>query len=202
MRTFTGILFLALALFAVNAQERQFTDKILGGSNNGIVGSIDADLDVTPTGQLSYSIPLPSLPGTGGIAPKLSICYNSATKDGLLGYGFDLKGLSIINRAPSNIFLDKQISTVNFTATDRFSIDGMRLVARRPSGGNFEYSTENDNYSKIVAIGNYYNPTSFIVNTKSGLTYEYSSNLSVIGGNTDNTLFWLVTKVSDTLGNY
>lgn len=202
MRTFTGILFLALALFAVNAQERQFTDKILGGSSNGIVGSIDADLDVTPTGQLSYSIPLPSLPGTGGIAPKLSICYNSATKDGLLGYGFDLKGLSIINRAPSNIFLDKQISTVNFTATDRFSIDGMRLVARRPSGGNFEYSTENDNYSKIVAIGNYYNPTSFIVNTKSGLTYEYSSNLSVIGGNTDNTLFWLVTKVSDTLGNY
>lgn len=74
------------------AQERLYTDKEHGGVENGVFGKINDEINVSPTGQLSYEIPIPALPGTGGMKPNLSVCYNSSTKNGLAGYGFDLTG--------------------------------------------------------------------------------------------------------------
>lgn len=54
------------------AQERLYTDKEHGGVGNGVFGKINDEINVSPTGQLSYEIPIPALPGTGGMKPNLS----------------------------------------------------------------------------------------------------------------------------------
>ena len=97
------------------AQERLYTDKEHGGVENGVFGKINDEINVSPTGQLSYEIPIPALPGTGGMKPNLSVCYNSSTKNGLAGYGFDLTGLSIISRIPSDRFHDRMATAIDFT---------------------------------------------------------------------------------------
>jgi RHS repeat-associated core domain protein len=54
-----------------------------------------------------------------------------------------------------------------------------------------------------LAKGKSSNPTSFTVYTKSGLRYDYVTVSKALGKTeTDLTLFWLVSKVSDTKGNY
>lgn len=40
-----------------------------GGTDGGIVGKIGDDFQITPTGQVAYNIPIPALPGTGGMKP-------------------------------------------------------------------------------------------------------------------------------------
>lgn len=152
-----------------------FLDPVLtvkAVSPDEVVGKIDDSFTVTPMGQANYEIPIPALPGTGGMTPKLSVTYNSSTKSSILGYGFDLTGLSIITRVPRNMFNDGVCGFINYSSSDRFSLDGSRLIGN--SNANIrEYSTENRTYSKITAYGPTDNPDSFIVRTKDGLKYEY-----------------------------
>lgn len=200
------LLFLIYSLFAISAftQERLFTDKEHGGAENGILGKINDEIIVSPTGQLSYEIPIPALPGTGGMKPSLSIAYNSSTKNGLAGYGIDLIGLSIISRVPSDRFHDMVSTAIDFTRNDHFALDGQRLINYSyASDTQTEYRTENNSFAKILANGKSTNPTSFKIYTKSGLIYDYVSVAKALGkSETDSTLFWLVSKISDTKGNY
>lgn len=195
------LLAVLLSVFQASAQERQYTDKELGGVDNGVVGKISDELTVTGIGQLSYEIPIPVPAGTAGLKPAVSVSYSSSTKEGLFGYGFDLSGLSIISRTPSDKFHDGKPTAINFTRDDHFALDGQRL-AKYEQGKN-EYRTINNIFAKIVYQGKETCPSSFTVYTKSGLTYEYTPLSKALGGeDNDSTLFWLVTKVSDTNGNY
>lgn len=200
------LLFFIFSWLAVHgfAQERLFTEKEHGGAENGIFGKTNDEINVSPTGQLSYEIPIPALPGTGGMKPSLSIAYNSSTKNGLAGYGFDLTGLSIINRVPSDRFHDMVSTAIDFTSSDHFALDGQRLINYDyASDTEAEYRTENNTFAKIIAKGKSTNPTSFKVYTKSGLIYDYVSVAKALGkAESDSTLFWLVSKISDTKGNY
>lgn len=92
------------------------------------MGKIADHLSVTPLGQACYSIPVKTVPGTGGMVPRLTISYSSSNRDGMLGYGFDLTGLSVISRAPRNLHTDGRAGTVTFNVSDRFVLDGARLV--------------------------------------------------------------------------
>lgn len=172
-------------------------------SSPEFVGKIEDGFSVTPTGQVNYEIPIPVVPGTGGVSPKLSIVYNSSQKYGLFGYGFDLSGLSIINRTPSNRFNDGKAGVVNFTESDHFSLDGSRMMLVGSNSSYYEYRTENNSFSQILAYGKRENPDSFIVKTKSGLIYKYESNSALLNKrNYVSSLFWMVTMVTDTKGNY
>ena len=200
------LLFLIYSLFSISvfAQERLFTDKEHGGAENGVFGKINDETNVSPTGQLSYEIPIPALPGTGGMKPSLAVAYNSSTKNGLAGYGFDLTGLSIISRVPSDRFHDTRATAIDFTSNDHFSLDGQRLINYDYAfDTETEYRTENNSFAKILAKGKSTNPTSFKVYTKSGLIYDYVSVAKALGkAESDSTLFWLVSRISDTKGNY
>ena len=168
-----------------------------------LVGKIDDEFMVTPMGQANYEIPIPALPGTGGITPKLSVSYSSSTKSALLGYGFDLKGLSIVSRIPRNKFNDGTAGCVDFTANDRFALDGARLIQTSSSNSIQEFSTENNCYAKIISYGIYENPDSFVVKTKDGLKYLYLPNTKILDPNTTKkALYWMLTSVQDTNGNY
>lgn len=201
MKLSLSLLLLSLLSLICQAQTVQYFGHEKGGTDGGIVGKSEDEYRITPTGQLSYDIPIPTLPGTGGMKPCLSVSYNSSTKDGLLGYGFDLNGLSVISRTPSDIFHDGKASAISFSDNYHFSLDGQRLIECNSDGG--EFKTEINNFAKITNSGFLYNPKSFTVKTKSGLTYEYIPLSEALGSNeSENTLFWLVTKVSDTVGNY
>lgn len=173
-------------------------------ATSGYVGRTEGELTVTPLGQANYEIPIPPIPGTGGMVPHLSITYNSSNRSGLLGHGFDLTGLSVIGRVPQNLALDGRVGEVTFTAADRFALDGARLVVTDSINSLLRvYSTEMKNYARVTAYGPEGDPTSFTVETKDGITYEYAANTRILQpSSTEPGLFWMLTRATDTSGNY
>lgn len=181
------------------------------GSTDTIVGKINDIFSVTPFGQVSYEIPIKVPSGTGGLEPKLSITYNGTTRNGLCGVGFDLTGLSVINRAPSNLYNDGEVGSVEVNANDHLMLDGQRLIKIQDLGnGRTEYRTECNTFSRIISEENdTLGPLRFIVQTKSGLTFEYDASQSPKadrynpnGTNKTHFLFWLLQKVTDSSGNF
>ncbi|MNK12748.1 hypothetical protein D3C87_308230 [compost metagenome] len=188
------------------------------------VGDASAQTDMSVTGQFavnesgaaSYMIPIPVPPGTGGIAPKLALTYNSQAGNGLLGIGWSLSGLSVIGRCAKTMAQDGVRGSVNYDANDRFCLDGQRLMAVSGNYGSdgTEYRTEIESYSKVIGYGNAGNgPSWFKVWTKSGQVMEYGntadSKIEAIkaAGSTANwpvttVGLWALNKLSDTKGNY
>lgn len=195
--------FLLLSLSCVNniTGQTETSNNNTAISDNIIVGKIADEMTVNDNGQFCYELPIAVVPGTGGMIPNLSITYSSSNGNGLLGYGFDLKGLSQISRMPQNLFRDGKADVIRFNSSDRFALDGMRLSLINSIDGNREYRTETNVYSKIISTGASDNPSSFIVYSKDGIVHEYTSAKTLFGAS-GNNLYWLETKVSDTKGNY
>lgn len=200
--------FLLTSFTYLYSQTTPYPNNINGGSSNGIIGKIEDNLEVNPNGIVNYDMPISAPSGTGGMTPQLSLSYSSTQSDGLLGSGFELTGLSVINRAPSNLHTDGKPGFVNYTNSDKFMLDGQRLILTSTiSSTSWEYRTESNSFAQIIASGGTQGtPAAFTVKTKSGLIYEYSSNTAPLtrsvttAGNV--SVFWLLTKVSDTKTNY
>lgn len=197
-RFYRRFLFLLLLVQIPNVTFcQELVDILYGGANGGVVGKLLGQYNVTPNGQFCYDIPLSVPCGIGGMAPKLSIAYNSGNGNGLLGFGFDLKGLSTISRAPRNLYNDGISDVIRFSEDDRFALDGARLQLVKSGSSEREYRTEVNSYSKIMAYGPVGSPDRFVVKTKDGITYEYGAY-----SQSTKNLFWPLKKVSDTKGNY
>lgn len=169
-------------------------------------GYTSGSFSVTDAGAANYSIPIVVSPGTAGLQPSVSITYSSQGGNGLMGLGWSLQGMSVISRASKTIAQDNTIKGINFTPTDRFALDGERLVlidtTHTYGGNNIEYRTEQNAFYKIISYGNGSVPTSFKVFTNSGVVMEYGATTDSrvsVGGI---TVFWLVNKITDTKGNY
>ena len=177
-----------------------------------LVASLPGEFSVSSSGSAEYSIPIEVLPGTAGVQPELSLNYSSQGRNGLLGVGWSIGGLSVIHRCPATLVKDGFIDGIDFDSNDRFCLDGQPLIA---VSGNYgadqtEYKTELDNFSKIVSYGSTGNgPQYFKVWTKSGDVMEYGNtsdsliNPPLANGTTQaDALCWLLNKVSDSVGNY
>ena len=187
-----------LVLFLVSPNvHAQLADNLHGGAEGGIVGKTPGKYEVTSNGQFTYEIPISIPSGIGGIEPKLTIAYNSGNGNGLLGYGFDLKGLSIISRAPRNLFNDNISDVIRFDKSDRFTLDGARLQLVKAGNNYREYRTEHNTFSRIIAYGTEAAPFRFVVYSKAGIIYEYKPLTQ-----DSKNLFWPLVKVTDTCGNY
>ncbi len=164
-------------------------------------------LSVNEGGSVRYSIPLPALPGTGGIHPDLSLTYDSSRNNGLLGMGWTLTGLSMVERCPATLAQHGYIHGVSLDSSDQFCLDGQLLVPiAGPKGAdNTIYRTENDAFSRIISVGvQGAGPAAFIVSTKAGLNIEYGvhQDARVELGLSRTVLLWAVNKITDTAGNY
>jgi len=170
-------------------------------------GATLGNFSVSSTGAAIYSIKIQVSPGTSGMQPSLSLNYSSQTGNGLLGMGWSLGGLSVIHRCPQTLAQDNQIKAVNFSSTDRFCLDGKRLVAVNGAYGanGTEYRTEIESYSRIYSYGSAGNgPARFKVQTKSGqmISYGNTTDSRIEAQGRADVMTWAIRQINDTAGNY
>ena len=188
------------------------TEGITGGpiaGNNGVVGAIGGTVSVGALGAAVYTIPIEVPAGINGMQPQLAITYNSQAGNGLLGWGWNLSGVSAITRTSKTIYHDytEFAYPVDFK-DDRFMLDGQRLlkISNIGYGGNLcEYRTEIDNITKIVSEAQNNVTSNFDIWTKDGLKIEYGNTTNSkikLKNNNDTICIWLVNKVTDLNGNY
>ena len=187
-------------------------EGITGGpypGDDGVVGTIGGSVSVGALGAAVYTIPIEVPEGINGMQPQLAITYNSQAGNGLLGWGWNLSGISAITRTGKTMYHDDTefAYPVDFK-DDRFLLDGQRLlrVSNIEYGGNqCEYKTEIDNISKIVSEAQNDVTSNFDVWTKSGLKIEYGNTTNSkikLENDSDIVCIWLVNKVTDLNGNY
>lgn len=192
--------------------------------------TLPGQFSVSPAGAATYSIPVQLPPGVAGMEPKLALNYNSQSGNGILGMGWSLSGLSSITRCSQTMSQDGARLGVTFTATDRYCLDGQRLVNVPPpnvagttsgttgvyGADQTYYSTEREGFSRIQSFGSvgtapYTGPSIFKVWTKSGLIMEYGNTtdsrilaVAATSGSAINTTarVWALNKVTDVKGNY
>jgi hypothetical protein len=78
------------------------------------VGEIAGNVSTTPTGGVSYAIPIFVSPGTNGMQPSISLVYNSQSSEGIAGLGWNLSGLSMISRAGKNFYHNGKVQAVTY----------------------------------------------------------------------------------------
>ena len=197
------ILLQILLLFIVQSAFSQVYQPVAGDTSGYTIG----DFTVSDGGAAIYNVPLILSPGTANLQPSLSLTYSSQAPNNVLGVGWAVEGFSVISRTAQTMAQDGQIKGVAFNNTDRFALDGERLVAVDPSAtygsSGSEYRTEQNNFQKILCIGSGTLPTYFTVYTKSGLIMEYGrtadAKVTLNGGV---ILHWLINKITDRFGNY
>ncbi len=192
--------FLIYFLWIVNS----FSQVIVPGDTSGYT---QGQFNVTESGAAVYSIPITMSPGTAGMQPSLTLAYNSQGGNGLLGQGWSMQGFSTIGRSAKTYAQDGQIKGVSLDTSDRFSLDGERLIVANGTygGNNTNYRTEQNAFIKIVSLGNVNGaPDYFKAYTKSGLimTFGASADSKIEAQGSSNVLFWLVHQIEDTKGNY
>ncbi len=172
----------------------------LNSNDEGVVGSVPGIINVASTGAATYSVDIQLPQALGGMTPELAIAYNSQSSDGLLGWSWELLGLSSIERIGQTEYHDGNVTNVDFV-NDRYMLDGQRLMPI----GNGEYKTEIDNFDKIVSYGGTRtSPNYFVVWKSDGTIWEYGitedSKVEPQGkGNV--VLKWLLNRILDRNGN-
>lgn len=151
------------------------------------------ELTVDGSGSANYKVPIALPPGIKNVAPQIALTYSSSNSNGSAGYGWNIIGISTINRVGSRKDLEGVVKPINLDNNDQFSLDGQRLI--KLSNGTF--GTENYSNLKITANnGNLNSPDFFIVYSPDG-SISYYGNIQNSKGATE----WLITKWVDTNGN-
>ena len=189
--------------------DRDVEEVRTGAPANRASGYSAGQFRVGESGAAVYEMPITVAPGTSGVQPELGLAYSSQGRDGLLGLGWSLQGLSAVTRCPANLAKDGFSDGVDFDADDRYCLDGQRLVAVAGSYGadGTEYRPEKDPTKRVISRGQSgRGPASFEVRTKAGLVMQYAgtadSRIEAAGRSDASVITWALNRVSDTLGNY
>lgn len=171
------------------------------------IGSLPESINVSASGAAIYQIPISLPAGTGGLKPQISVAYNSQSGNGLLGFGWNIAGLSAITRTSQNYYFDNTSDGVDLQMNDRFALNGNRLIVTNLSYGenNAQYHTEIESFSQITSYGTSGNgPSWFRVISKDGTIFDYGntpeSKVEAHGKST--VLMWRLNKVTDINGNF
>ncbi|MDF0584164.1 toxin TcdB middle/N-terminal domain-containing protein [Bradyrhizobium yuanmingense] len=167
---------------------------------------VPGQFDVTSTGAASYRIDIQVPPGSAGMWPELSFVYRSQGSDGIVGLGWSLSGLPSIGRCARTIAQDGVSGGINYDNSDRFCIDGERLVAVSGAYGadGTEYRTEIERFSKIISRGIAGTGSAwFEVRTKGGQIMQLgnSADSRALAAGKSAAHAWAVNNISDTSGN-
>ncbi|HEX5003161.1 MAG TPA: FG-GAP-like repeat-containing protein [Bacteroidia bacterium] len=157
------------------------------------VGAIKGNFSVSESGQSSYDIPIYIPPGTNGMIPTVGIKYNSSSVSGIVGRGWDIRGISAIMRSPKDHYRDNIKSGIQLNSTDAFVLNGVRLI------GNGPFYPEDDIHTRVTLINGDY----FKVEAKNGLTYEYgnTADSKLMMSTPSVPLIYYINRVVDNFGN-
>jgi hypothetical protein len=97
---------------------------------------------LTPSGAMTYNMPIKVSPGRQGLQPQLSVTYNSLVGNGVMGMGWNIAGLSSIARIGKSIYYDGKSQGVALTKDDAFVLDGTRLIKLSETSTQINYETE------------------------------------------------------------
>ena len=160
------------------------------------VGEIPITSALSPSGAILYNVPVEVSPGVLGIQPQLSIAYNNQAGNGIMGVGWNISGLSSINRGNRNMYYDGKTQGIVMSKDDAFYLDGIRLIKKNDTATEIKYESEQGNIKATAYLNGtvvkYFNV--FYPNGTKG-TYGYTSN------NSTNYLEFPVTSFSDLYGN-
>ncbi|HET6565019.1 MAG TPA: FG-GAP-like repeat-containing protein, partial [Xanthomonadales bacterium] len=175
------------------------------------VGATVGQFRVAEDGSANYSIPVRVAQGSGGFSPPVSLDYSSGAGIGPAGLGWSIGGQSVISRCAQTLEQDgaSAVRGISMTATDRFCLDGQRLmlVAGTYGAAGSEYRTEIESFAKVIANGVAgTGPASFTVWRKDGTVTEYGhtadSRIEARATDTQTVLLWAQNRVTDAAGNY
>ncbi|MBU2515405.1 VCBS repeat-containing protein [bacterium] len=154
--------------------------------------------EVNLDGSLSHSIPLVLPEGVNGTAPALSFEYNSNSKTGLLGHGWNLAGLPAITRMNWG-------EGIRYNSGDTYIGPGGRLVDVK--GDKSVYHTEDESWGKYIPQGScpsLNEPCSWILYTKEGNKLYFgatdNSRIEAIS-KSGQVRVWALNKFEDVHGN-
>lgn len=173
-------------------------------------GGIRGSFNVAETGAVTYSVPIEVPQGVGGMQPNLSIVYNSQAGNGVVGWGCNLSGTSVITRAPKDIYHDGSSKGLTYLADDAYYLDGKRLIYVSGTAGQEGaiYNLESDPFTKIIVHGTYNATTAdswFEIRASNGTMYRYgsmaSSRQSYKSGTSPRINAWYLDHVQDAMGN-
>ncbi|MCB9309910.1 MAG: VCBS repeat-containing protein [Lewinellaceae bacterium] len=156
-------------------------------------------------GASVYTIPLTLPTGAHGVAPDLALQYSSTGRSTAFGYGWGLTGLSAISRVGQSKYYDNNVTGVDYTNQDRYSLDGNRLVLLSGSYGSVGsvYGFEAENFSRITFDGTEGAPAYFIHEMKDGTKYTYgNSSDSKLIGTPPHIKDWYLSKITYPDGTY
>lgn len=159
------------------------------------VGEIPMSASSSPSGAMSYSVPIEVPPGRQGAQPEIAIAYNSLGGNGVMGMGWGISGLSSLARVPRSRYYDNQVHGVNLSKADAFVLDGARLIKLSETSTEIRYETE-QGLVKATAFLNGAVIRYFEV--------SYPNGNKAIFGNTTNTvnrLSYPITSLTDLQGN-
>jgi RHS repeat-associated protein len=174
------------------------------------VGSIGGTFHVDARGNANYSIPIVVPPARAGVEPQIALVYNSGNRNGLVGMGWAIEGLSAIARCPKTAGTDGWAEPVKFDTSDALCLDGKRLVPLTDSVSSLtagaQYRTELDSFEKIEFVGET-KVGGFRVWRKDGLIYEYglTENQRLYRDTRFNgrvTRAWALARIHDRIGNF
>ncbi len=174
-------------------------------SDTSLTGAIAGTFRVNEQGAATYNVPIMTFAGTAGVAPQISLNYNSQNGSGIAGVGWSVGGLSAISRCRQTEAQDGKALALSFGAGDRFCLDGQRLILT--SGSTYgapetKYRTEIDSGVEVTAKGGTTgNPGHFEVTRKDGSTSQYGNgnNAKQLAGSA--TLTWGISQFADSAGN-
>lgn len=189
---------------------------------SSVAGTLAGDFLVDGNGSAVYSMPITSPPGTNGLEPQLSIEYNSHHENGLLGVGWQIAGVSKISRVAKTVAQDGEKGSISYTNSDRFALDGHRLIAVKSKNGDLlinpaqrdshygkdgtEYRTELETWTQVISKGDCDGgPCYFTARLRDGSEMVLGSPVAAkqikLSGKS-RVRVWPVSKVSDRNGNY
>ncbi|MBF0559296.1 MAG: hypothetical protein HQL08_11010, partial [Nitrospirae bacterium] len=173
-------------------------------SSNAIAAEIEVApgikaMDPSNTGAAVLRVPIEVPPGRGGIAPNMTLSYNSGSGYGWVGMGWNLEP-GAIQRSTRN--------GVDYTASDFIFLKddaSQELVSRVDWGANYYGDKIEGAFTRYL-----YNTGTggWEVTTKDGLKYYYGSTKASRQNNpwnytNNNQVFkWYLDKVQDLNGNY
>jgi|GEM_PF-507278 len=156
-------------------------------------------LEITHTGQATYTLPIAMPPSLKNIKPVVNLVYQSGPFGGIAGQGWNINSVSAITRVSNRLDIDGSREGLHFDATDKLALDGQRLLV--VSGDYWHigsvYKTEIQSNLKIElqrsGSGLY-----FIMTAPDGSRSWYGN----FDNNSTDLLAFYIRRYEDPLGNF